>query len=425
MSFKLPRGTRDILPADMSIWYYLESKLHAVSRRYGYREIRTPIFEHTEVFSRSVGEDTDIVAKEMYSFRDRGDRHITLRPEGTAAITRAYLEHRFDAQPPPVKFYYYGPMFRYDRPQQGRYRQFYQFGIECFGVDHPAADAEVIALTTDFLEEIGLEDVELQINSVGCSQCRSIYRQKLVDYLAPHREQLCNYCHQRFDSNPLRMLDCKKVECQEIFQYAPEITTVICEECHKHFSDVQRHLQNLNIEYEINTRLVRGLDYYTRTAFEFISSALGAQNSIGGGGRYDNLVEFFGGKQTPAVGMAMGMERIILSLHEQKQFPPHDNLQVLISAEGEKLLFKAMELAGKLRKYDITAEVDYTGRSLKSLMKYADKHNYSYVLIWGEWEQKKDKITVRNMQAGDQEELSEQQVVELMKRTTCMQREDK
>ncbi len=416
MSFKVPRGTRDILPDEINVWSFLEDKLHKVSQGYGYKEIRTPIFEHTEVFSRSVGEDTDIVSREMYNFKDRGGRDITLRPEGTAAVVRAYLDNRLDALPKPVKLYYYGPMFRYDRPQSGRYRQFFQFGLEYFGAEHPAADVEVIALVMDFLKEINLKNVELHINSVGCSACRQVYRAKLLDYLEPCRENLCVDCRKRFDKNPLRILDCKNNHCQDLFNEAPDINTTLCGDCFNHFQMVQELLSNLNIVFKINTRLVRGLDYYSRTAFEFVSTALGAQSSIGGGGRYDNLVEVFGGEHTPAVGLAMGMERLILSLSEQsdlvkQKFP----VRIFLALDSDSRLVQALKIANNIREAGISAEVDYMGRSLKAQMKYAGKNNFSHVIILGEREQQRGKITLKEMNTGEQDELSVSETIDKLK----------
>lgn len=416
MSFKVPRGTRDILPDDIDVWCFLEDKLHSLSRRYGFKEIRTPVFEHTEVFSRSVGEDSDIVSREMYSFKDRGGRDITLRPEGTAAVVRAYLDNHLDALPKPVKLYYYGPMFRYDRPQSGRYRQFFQFGLEYFGAEHPAADVEVIALIRDFLQEINLNNVTLQINSVGCSFCRHNYKEKLLGYLQPYREELCDACQARISNNPLRILDCKSSQCRSLFYEAPEINASLCGDCFSHFEKVQQLLTDLDIYYQINTRLVRGLDYYTRTAFEFVAAGLGAQSSIGGGGRYDNLVEVFGGPQTPAVGLAMGMERIILALSEQNvTLPDKNRVRIFIAYDNESRLRQALKVAGAVREEGFSAEVDYTGRSLKAQMKYAGKNDYTHVFIIGEREHLNNTVTVKNMSKGEQEEMNISKIIDKLK----------
>lgn len=405
MRIKVPRGTRDIVPDEMRDWYHLEEKLHGVARSYGYREIRTPIFEYTEVFSRSVGEDTDIVAREMYSFKDRGGRDIALRPEGTASIVRAYLEHRFDALPQPVKLYYYGPMFRHDNPQLGRYRQFFQFGVECFGSDRPAADVEVICLARDFLDLIGLEKTVLLLNSVGCSVCRPLYQERLLAYLAPYREKLCSHCQVRFESNPLRILDCKTKSCRGLFRDAPEITFNLCPDCRAHFETVQDYLIKLGVDFKVDPGLVRGLDYYTRTAFEFVGDDLGAQNSIGGGGRYDNLVEILGGEQTPAVGVAMGMDRILLSLKGRDR-ERKGEVKVFVIADTDSRLLSSLKIVTEIRRAGIAAEVDFGGRSMKARMKYAGKRDFSHVVILGEREEKRGKVTLRNMNTGKQDEFT-------------------
>ncbi len=416
MRLKVPRGTRDLVPDEIRSWYYLEEKLHEVAQNYGYEEIRTPVFEYTKVFSRSVGEDTDIVAKEMYSFKDRGGRDIALRPEGTAAIVRAYLEHRFDALPQPVKLYYYGPMFRHDNPQFGRYRQFFQFGVECFGTEQPAADVEVICLARDFLEAIKLDKTTLLLNSVGCPACRPVYQERLLGYLAPYREKLCSFCRVRFESNPLRILDCKKGSCRELFRDAPEITFNLCDDCKVHFETVQNYLINLGVDFKVDPGLVRGLDYYTRTAFEFVTDNLGAQNSIGGGGRYDNLVEVLGGEHTPAVGVAMGIDRILLLLKDRT--PEGENrARVFVIADTDSRLLPSLKIVSEIRRAGIAAEVDYGGRSMKARMKYAGKKNFSHVVILGEREQKRGKVTLKNMSTGEQDEFTLAEAIALIHKT--------
>ena len=414
MMIRVPRGTRDIVPDEMRDGYHLEEKLHEVARNYGYREIRTPIFEYTEVFSRSVGEDTDIVAREMYSFKDRGGRDIALRPEGTASIVRAYLEHRFDALPQPIKLYYYGPMFRHDNPQLGRYRQFFQFGVECFGSERPAADVEVICLARDFLDLIGLEKTVLLLNSVGCSDCRPLYQERLLAHLAPHREELCSHCRVRFESNPLRILDCKTKSCRDLFRDAPEITFNLCPGCRTHFETVQDYLIKLGVDFKVDPGLVRGLDYYTRTAFEFVSDDLGAQNSIGGGGRYDNLVEILGGEHTPAVGVAMGMDRILLSL-EGRGREGRGQARVFVIADTDSRLLPSLKIVAEIRRAGIAAEVDFGGRSMKATMKYAGKKDFSHVIILGEREERRGKVTLRNMNTGKQDEFTLAEAIALIR----------
>ena len=428
MDFSIPRGTKDIVPDNIDIWVFVEDTLRRIAGNYGYREIRTPIFEHTEVFSRSVGEDSDIVSKEMYSFKDRGERSITLRPEGTAAVVRAYLENRFNALPRPVKLFYYGPMFRYDRPQAGRQRQFHQFGLELFGAEHPASDVEVMALIMDFLHEVKLsQNVKLHINSVGCEECRKTYRGALKSFLAPRRENLCGDCDRRLESNPLRVLDCKKEYCRTQFEGVPRITEHICSACSQHFDEVKTILTDLNIPYISDPGLVRGLDYYSRTAFEFVADGLGAQSSIGGGGRYDTLVTVFGGDQTPAVGLAMGMERLILLLEEKREnFLTKEELSVFLSPHSNDIdsVSAAMKIASAIRKKGIRAEVDFVERSLKARMKYAGKKNFSHVIIFNANTEEKEgrpveskdsrhlTVTLKNMNTGEQAETTAQKVPE-------------
>ncbi len=404
MKYRAPRGTRDILPEECRKWHFLEEKIREVSWKYGYGEIRVPIFDSTEVFARSVGEDTDIVSKEMYTFTDRGERSLTLRPEGTASVVRAYLENNLNAGPGPVKLYYYGPMFRYDRPQAGRYRQFYQYGVECFGSGHPAADAEVIKLTLDLLGMLGLEDVTLQINSVGCSECRPVYRRKLKEVLEHNREKLCRDCTGRLESSPMRIMDCKEEHCREATVNAPVMVDHLCPECSAHYAEVKEILNRLGIVGEENPRLVRGLDYYTRTAFEFVSTELGAQDSIGGGGRYDNLVEHMGGPTVPAVGVALGIERLLLSMDktflQQKKAPA-----VFVAVSSDDQLPTGFQAADIARKAGCTVEVELMGRSLKAQMKYAGKKGFDYVLITGQEEETRGIVTLRDMNTGQQEEL--------------------
>ncbi|HPZ65730.1 MAG TPA: histidine--tRNA ligase, partial [Bacillota bacterium] len=334
MAFKAPRGTRDILPDEASRWEFLENSFRERCRLYGFQEIRTPIFEHTELFVRSVGESSDIVSKEMYTFHDRSGRSLTLRPEGTAAVVRAYLENGLHEKPHPVKLYYFGPMFRYDRPQAGRYRQFHQFGLELFGSPQPSADVEIMALSYDMLRSLPLPEFRLELNSVGCRECRPGYRERLREYLRFREEELCPDCSRRYRENPLRVLDCKKPECKDLSAGAPLLTQSLCPQCAGHLARVRELLERLELPYVLNPRLVRGLDYYTRTAFEFVAPELGAQASLGGGGRYDALVEECGGPPTPGVGVAFGLERIIL-LADWKERLEAGPVPVFLAVAGE------------------------------------------------------------------------------------------
>ncbi|MEG6522468.1 histidine--tRNA ligase [Desulfotomaculum sp. 1211_IL3151] len=402
-----PRGTNDILPGEVEKWQFLEQLTGQVCREYGYGEIRTPIFEHTELFSRGVGETTDIVEKEMYTFTDRGDRSITLRPEGTASTVRAYVENKLYALPQPVKVYYAGPMFRYDRPQAGRYRQFHQFGVEVFGSNDPAIDAEVIAMAMDIYQRIGLKNLELHLNSVGCPACRPVLRQRLQEYFKPHLENLCLNCQGRYERNPLRILDCKSEKCQGFGKDAPTTLDVLCPDCADHFAAVKGYLDEVGVSYTVNNRLVRGLDYYTRTAFEIMTQDIGAQSSIGGGGRYNGLIEECGGPATPGIGFALGLERILLTAERQGiVFPIARGPQVFIAIAGGGVAKKAFGLLQSLRQQGIAAEQDFLGRSLKAQMKYAGKLAARLVIILGEEEYNRGVAVVRDMQAGEQQEVA-------------------
>jgi len=317
MKFQAPRGTYDILPKEMNKWYYIEKIIKKYVKLFNYTEIRLPIFEYKDLFQRSVGDDSDIVEKEMYVFEDKNERLFALRPEGTASVARSYIENSMiSSKRDPKKMFYYGPMFRYSRPQKGRYRQFYQFGIEYIGDESAYADAEIITMGWKILQEAQVPDISLEINSVGCKKCRKDYHKKLQEFLFARENKFCPDCQRRMKTNPLRVFDCKNSVCQEQLENAPQMLDNLCEDCEKHFDEVQENLKKLNVDYEINPRIVRGLDYYTRTAFEYKINYLGAQDALGGGGRYDGLIEYLGGKNTPAVGLSMGMERIILALEE-------------------------------------------------------------------------------------------------------------
>jgi histidyl-tRNA synthetase len=407
-----PRGTKDILPDASEQWRYVETKVRSVCDLYGYKEIRTPIFEHTELFLRGIGETTDIVEKEMYSFTDRGKRNITLRPENTAAVVRAYLEHKLYADTPLNKLFYIGPMFRYDRPQAGRYRQFHQFGVEAIGTSNAAVDAEIIILAVQFLKALGLTELKLNINSVGCPKCRPVYREKLQAFLHDKLDELCHDCQSRYDRNPMRVLDCKNEKCTELSQGAPKMADCLCDECNTHFNQLKNLLKTANIEFVLNPRLVRGLDYYTKTAFEIQYSPLGAQSAVCGGGRYDGLIEECGGSSTPAIGFAIGLERVLLALEKQNLLPNFEgNLDALVVALDVESQPSAFKILCDLRKANFKSDMDFAGRSLKSQMKQANKLGAKYAIIIGEDEVKEASVMLKNMQTGEQEKVEAKDLV--------------
>jgi len=407
MAVKRPRGTNDFLPEDTAKWQYIEGVLRDLCKDFGYEEIRTPIFEDTELFHRGVGETTDIVQKEMYTFEDAGGRSITLRPENTAAAVRAFVEDKLYANAQPTKLYYMGPMFRYERPQAGRFRQFHQFGVECFGTFSPASDAEVIVLAWEFYRRLGLTGLEVHLNSVGCPNCRPAHREKLQDFLRPKYDELCETCKGRFERNPLRILDCKSPICQELSVGAPTTLDCLCDRCAEHFEAVKSYLDAAGIPYVIDNRLVRGLDYYTNTAFEIHVKGIGAQSAICGGGRYDGLIEEIGGEPTPGVGYALGMERVFNALAAQGIELPVDNAkEVYIAPLGEAAQIPAFTLLSELRKNGIKAEMDLMGRSLKAQMKAADRFSVKYTVILGEDEIAKNIACIRKMDDSSQEEIA-------------------
>ena len=414
MNYKAPRGTRDILPDEAKKWQHLEERFRAFCNLYGFGEIRTPMFEQTDLFIRSVGEDSDIVSKEMYSFKDRSGRELTLRPELTAAVARAYLEHNLKEQPQPVKLYYSGPMFRYDRPQAGRYRQFHQFGLEIFGADSAVADCEIITFCYKFFKSLQIEKISIEINSVGCPVCRPQFRDALMPYLQKSESDLCSDCIKRYTNNPLRVLDCKQESCQSLVEAAPKITDYLCPDCDRHLSALKSLLMKLQVPFNLNSKLVRGLDYYTRTAFEITAGGLGAQASLCGGGRYDNLVEHCGGPHTPGVGVAFGVERILLAMDWGKQMA-EVTAPAFIAAAGENLEGESLLLALELRQRSIAAETEMMERSLKAQMKYAGKQGFRYVVIIGENEIAQGCVTLRDMENGEQRELSRAEAINLLK----------
>lgn len=406
MFTQVPKGTQDILPEDISKWYHIENKIKEILNKYGYKEIRTPIFEHTELFVRGIGESTDIVTKEMFTFPDRKGRSLTLRPEGTAPVVRAYLENRMDRISKVIKLFYLGPMFRCEKPQAGRFRQFNQFGIEIIGTKSSAADAEVILTVLEIYKKLGLKNLEILINSVGCNKCRVNYVQKLKEYLRDKKDFLCSECKERYNKNPLRALDCKKDSCKKITEAAPVITENLCQECESHFSEVKSYLDDQKIVFHEDPRLVRGLDYYTKTAFEIISGGLGAQNAIGGGGRYDDLVEELGGKPTPAVGFAAGIERMILAIDKQKvEWPVEKGLDAFVAIVDEKNRDTAFGLVQKIRNTGSTGDSNFFEGSLKSQMRIANKMGAKYTVIVREEELSRNMVILRNMQTKEQKEV--------------------
>jgi histidyl-tRNA synthetase len=417
--YKAPRGTADILPEEQGYWRFVEDRAIALCRLYGYQRLDTPAFEDSQLFTRSIGEGTDIVTKEMYTFKDRSGNVLALRPEGTAPVCRAYLEHGMDNLPQPVKLYYLAAIFRYERPQAGRYRQHYQFGVEAIGDAAPALDAEVIEMAWQFFKSLGLEHLLLYVNSIGCKACRPKYLKSLKRYYSAHLPGLCSDCKTRFEKNPLRLLDCKKHTCYDVAEAAPKSTDYLCRECQTHFEDVVRCLGALELPFDINHRLVRGLDYYTKTVFEIQPPGEGAQSALGGGGRYDNLIEELGGKPTPAIGFAAGIERVVLNLKRRKisvpNLPPSE---VFIAHLGDEAKLEAVRLVSSLREGGIAAIIGTGDRSLKAQLRQANSLGSNYVAIIGEAEVKSRTVTLRNMRTGEQEVISLNELGKLVKGAT-------
>ncbi len=398
-----PRGTQDVSPYESYKWLLLEKKLREVVDQYGFKEIRTPTFEHTELFLRGVGDTTDIVNKEMYTFEDKGKRSITLRPEGTASTVRSVLEKGILNEGLPLKAYYILSCFRYEKPQAGRLREFHQLGIELFGAQDYTADAEVIAVAAKILKDLGLDSVKLYINSIGCPNCRPAYHDKLKAYFAGHKDQLCEDCKNRLEKNPLRILDCKEEKCARIAKDAPVGLDNLCDECKEHFEGLQKTLQAMGIEYEINTKIVRGLDYYTKTVFEFVYDGIGAQGTVCGGGRYDGLFEELGGNHTPAVGFGMGIERLLLTLEaEGKSLGEDSRPDIFFAGIGEEAKIFAFAMAEKARAEGLKAQSDLMNRSLKAQMKYADKVGARYTVVLGDDEIQSKKAVAKNMVTKEQ-----------------------
>ncbi len=397
-----PRGTEDVLPSDSKLWQYIETTAREVCELYGYAEIRTPVFEHTELFQRGVGDTTDVVQKEMYTFEDKGGRSITLKPEGTATLVRSYIENSLYANPQPTKLSYIIPCFRYEKPQSGRLREFHQFGIECFGASAPSTDAEVISLAYMFLKKLNIKGIQLNINSIGCPVCKKEYNEKLKAYFEEYRGELCPTCLERLEKNPMRIIDCKSEICSRISSKAPKIVDHLCDECHEHFENTKKNLDNMGIKYVINPDIVRGLDYYTKTVFEFTSDSLGAQSTVCGGGRYSGLVEELGGKPADGIGFAAGLERLILVLKKQGTENFDTNVpKLFIATMGSEAESFAQKLIYELRGMGIHAQQDLCGRSLKAQMKYADKLSSKFSVVIGENEMNENKAKVKNMATGD------------------------
>ncbi len=407
MSITRPRGVNDLLPETTAKWREVEALLHLMAEEYGFGEIRTPIFEQTMLFARGVGETTDIVQKEMYTFNDRSDRSLTLRPENTAAVCRAYLENKLYGQAANHKLYYLGPMFRYERPQAGRFRQFHQFGLEILGTKSPLADAEIIAFACDFFRRIGVDDLKVHLNSVGCPNCRSAYRSLLQDFLQPNLDALCGDCQNRYERNPLRILDCKKEACALHYQGAPKISDHLCAECAEHFEQVQQLLAAAGLKYVLDTGLVRGLDYYTKTAFEIRSEAIGAQSALCGGGRYDGLMAEIGDKDIPGIGYAMGIERVFQVLAAVNQDIEIDNHPdaYIISIDQPEAQKSAFALANDLRKAGLKTELNFEAKSIKAQLKAANNAKAAWAIIIAENELAYGKATLKNMANSEQLEL--------------------
>lgn len=404
---KAVKGTLDILPSEVYKNQFIEQTVLDIAGKFGFHEIRTPVFEHTELFQRGVGETTDVVQKEMYTFDDKGGRSITLRPEGTAGAVRAFLEHGLFNEALPQKLCYVQNCYRYEKPQAGRWREFQQFGVEMLGAASPAADAEVISLANEIFAFLGIEGIELHINSIGCPECRKVYHNALKEYFEGHKGELCGTCLERLEKNPMRILDCKSPICKEICKGAPVITDYLCDECSAHFESVKKYLEAMNIEYTVDPRIVRGLDYYTRTVFEFISNQIGAQGTVCGGGRYDGLVEELGGPHIPSLGFGMGTGRLFMLLEAQGiELPAPSTCELYIAPMGEAASVKAMSIVADLRAGGISAQTDVVGRSLKAQMKYADKLGAKYTMVLGADEIAKGEAAVKDMDSGESETLS-------------------
>lgn len=411
----IPKGTKDVLPSESYKWHCLEDTLRACASRYNAREIRTPVFEHTELFVRSIGDGTDVVSKEMYTFEDKGGRSITLKPEGTAPVARSFVENSLDALSLPLKMYYLIPAFRYERPQAGRLREFHQFGLEVYGATSPYLDLDCISFAYDALTELGIKGVKLRLNSIGCPECRKTYTAALKAYFADRLNEMCDTCKERYDRNPLRLLDCKSPVCKSVAAGAPKITDYLCDDCRAHHEKLCALLDASGIPYEIDENIVRGLDYYTRTVFEFVTEELGAQGTVCGGGRYDNLVSEVGGKPTGCVGFAIGLERILMLMEKQGVDFCEERPTVFVMSQSSAQTDACIDLVRDLRRAGVSADTEMTGRSLKAQFKYADKIRARYGIVIGETEIETKQVKIKNLSDGTEEMCATDRIVSRMK----------
>lgn len=403
MIIKAPKGTMDVVPENSFKWQFIEDKIREITKEFGISEIRTPVFEHTELFQRGVGDTTDVVEKEMYTFNDKGDRSITLRPEVTAGAVRLFIEHGLFNNPMPIKTFYLTSCYRYEKPQAGRLREFHQFGVEYFGTQNPSADAEMMQLPMLLYRRLGLKGLTLNINSIGCPKCRKAYNEKLREYLSGHYDELCDTCKSRYERNPMRILDCKSPVCKQIAKGAPLLIDNICQECEAHFEQVKKYLEAVGMDYEIDPYIVRGLDYYTKTVFEITAQNKNSNNTICGGGRYDGLVEELGGNATPACGFALGMERLLLTMEEQGiEIPDTSNVKIFVGSMSEQSSMFAHRLVQELRSIGVSAERDHMDRSVKAQLKYANKIRAEYVIVLGDDEIESGKVKLKNMAKGEE-----------------------
>lgn len=404
---KAIKGTKDVLPKEAYKNQYIEATVLDVAQRFGYKEMRTPVFEHTELFQRGVGSTTDVVQKEMYTFDDKGGRSITLRPEGTAGAARSFLENGLCNEALPQKICYLTSCYRYEKPQAGRLREFHQFGVECFGTSSPLADAEIISLAKTVFDELGIKDLSLEINSIGCPECRVKYHEALREYFSARKDELCDTCKERLDRNPMRILDCKSPVCSEIAQGAPVVLDYLCDDCREHFEAVKKYLTAQNIDFTVNPQIVRGLDYYTKTVFEFVSNSIGAQGTVCGGGRYDGLIEELGGQKTPSLGFGLGLERLMLLMEAQGcEYPEDARPDLFIAALGEKATLKAIDIAKDMRAEGYSCLYDLNSRSLRAQMKYADKLNAKYTIVIGDSEVEEGVAKLKDMKTGEETEIA-------------------
>lgn len=400
------KGTEDVLPKDSYRWQFVEDVMRKESAAYGFKEIRTPVFEHTELFARGVGQTTDVVQKEMYTFDTKGGESVTLRPEGTAGAARAVLEHGLVNDSLPIKASYFVSCYRYEKPQAGRLREFHQFGLECYGTQSPAADAELICAAQSIFDRLGIKQLRLEINSIGCPTCRAEYHKALKEYFYGYKDELCETCNSRLEKNPMRILDCKSPICSKIAQGAPKITDYLCDECKEHFASVQKYLDAAGVEYTVNPTIVRGLDYYTKTVFEFVTDFIGAQGTVCGGGRYDGLIEELGGKHLPSLGFAMGIERLLMLMDKQGiEIPKPSTCDLYVAVMGESASLKSFEIIKAVRSCGLIAETDVVGRGLRAQMKYADKIGAKFSMVLGDNEIEQGKAVIKNMSSGEQTEI--------------------